>query len=201
MPRRKVIAMKKVGVLGGVFDPIHIGHMHIADGVLRTLGLSKVILIPAGDPPHRRSSPIALGNHRYEMLKLAVSDNLQIEVSDLELRRSGKSYSVDTLIELRRIHPDWEIHFIMGADNLGEILTWKEPEKLFELSRVVVVTRPGARSRSNEINLPGRVMEIDLPGIDISSTQIRNALKDAKPCRYLLPPGVETYIGRHKLYA
>ncbi len=191
--------MEKVGILGGVFDPIHIGHLHIADGALRILGLSKIIFIPSGDPPHKARSPFASGECRSEMILMATADNPAFDLSYLELNREGKSYTADTLDSLRRTNPDWKMYFIMGGDNRAEILAWKQPERIFALAEVVIVNRPGFDDDA-DIKLPWETIEIDLPGIDLSSSQIRRFIKDKIPCRYLLPPGVEDYIVRKGLY-
>ncbi len=192
--------MRKVGILGGIFDPVHIGHLHIGDGVCRKLGLDKLLLLPSGDPPHKQDSPVASGEDRLRMLKRAAADNPQFEIVDIELKRRGKSYTADTLKQLREKNPDWELYFIIGCDNLTEIQTWKTPEKIFELAKVVSVNRPGYDIAPQKVELPGKVINVTLPGVHLSSTDIRRYLKEGISCRYLLPPGVEDYIIEHKLY-
>ncbi|MBD3234653.1 MAG: nicotinate-nucleotide adenylyltransferase [candidate division Zixibacteria bacterium] len=192
--------MRKVGILGGIFDPVHIGHLHIGDGVCRKLGLEKLLLVPSGDPPHKKDSPVASGEHRLRMLKNAVADNSLFEITDIELKRRGKSYTADTLKQLRQENPDWEPYFIIGGDNLTEIPTWKTPEKIFMLAKVVVVNRPGYDAGTESSQLPGEAINITLPGINLSSTDIRGYIRGGISCRYLLPPGVEDYIIKHKLY-
>jgi len=190
----------KIGILGGIFDPVHIGHLHIADSVMKQSNLAKVILIPAGDPPHKLSSPYASGFHRMNMLCMATADNPCMEIWDIELKRSGKSYTVDTLTEISKLHNDWKLHFIIGRDNLSEVLTWKNYAKIFKLSEVILVNRPGYSQEKENINLPGDVTEIEFPDLDISSTGIREYIKKDLSCRYLLPSGVENYIFENKLY-
>ncbi|MCP4634056.1 MAG: nicotinate-nucleotide adenylyltransferase [candidate division Zixibacteria bacterium] len=192
--------MIKIGILGGIFDPVHNGHLHIADGILRKLDLSKVFMVPAGDPPHKEQSPYASGLHRLNMLNIAIAENPAFEILDIELNRPGKSFSVDTLRELKESYPDWELFFIIGSDNLSEILTWKNPERIFKLANIVLVNRPGNDLPPSEIDLPGEVIELKLPGLNISSTQIRQYIKDDVPCQYLLPPDVERYILDNSLY-
>ena len=192
--------MIKVGILGGVFDPVHIGHLHIADGVLRVLGLNKIYFVPAGEPPHKANAPIASGEHRIEMLRIAIRDNPAFDLLDLEIKRPGKSYSVDTLTQLRNEHPEWDLHFVIGADNLNEMLSWKDPERIFKLSTVILVNRPGTTGAPADADLPGKVFEVQLPGLGISSTEIRRFVKEGTPVRYLLPPRVEEFIMENRLY-
>jgi nicotinate-nucleotide adenylyltransferase len=192
--------MVKIGILGGVFDPVHNGHLHIADGVLRTLNLSRVFFIPAGDPPHKDESPVADGTRRMDMLFMAIENNPAFDVLDIEIRREGKSYTVDTLKQLKLEFPEWEIYFIIGGDNLTEIRGWKDPERIFRLSNVVLVNRHGVHKKPSEMDLPGGFIEIELPELNISSTEIREYFKRGIPCRYLMPPGVENYIIENGIY-
>ncbi|MBD3169202.1 MAG: nicotinate-nucleotide adenylyltransferase [candidate division Zixibacteria bacterium] len=192
--------MRKVGLLGGVFDPVHLGHLHIGDGARRKLGLDVVYLIPAGDPPHKSQSPYAGAEHRLRMLRMAIAGNDGFRVMDIELKREGKSYTAETLAEIRDEFPDWKLYFIIGGDNLSEILDWKTPERIFELAEVVLVNRPNMQKNVGEVELPGDVTAVTLPELDISSSGIRDYIKEGIPCRYLLPPGVEEYIIENGLY-
>jgi nicotinate-nucleotide adenylyltransferase len=192
--------MTKIGILGGIFDPVHIGHLHIADGILRKLGLSKIYFVPAGAPPHKIMSPYASGEHRLEMLHIALNNNPAFDILDIEIKRPGKSYSVDTLIALRDERPDWKLYFIIGGDNLTEINSWKNPVMIFKLSHVVLVNRPDSIKQLHEVTLPGDVTEVYLPGLNISSTEIRKYIRDRTPCKYLLPAGVEEYILKNRIY-
>ena len=198
----------KIGLLGGTFDPIHMGHLIIAEEVRLKLDLNEVLFIPAGQPCLKSERSIAPGEHRLEMLKLAMEANPHFKVSASELRRPGPSYSVDTVSALRdELGAEVELYFIVGFDALAELPIWKEPSQLLDLCQVVGVRRPGYAEldwQSLEQAIPGissRVIVVDVPQIDISSTQIRQRLAKGLSIRHLVPEAVERYISENRLYA
>jgi nicotinate-nucleotide adenylyltransferase len=197
----------KIGLLGGTFDPIHVGHLTIAEEVRLKLDLNEVLFIPAGQPCLKGERSIAPGEHRLEMLKLAIGSNPRFKVSAIELRRAGPSYSVDTVSALRdELGAEVELYFIVGFDALAELPIWKEPSRLLDMCQVVGVRRPGYAEldwRSLEQAIPGissRVIVVDVPQIDISSTQIRKRVAKGLSIRHLVPEAVERYISENRLY-
>jgi nicotinate-nucleotide adenylyltransferase len=185
----------KLGVFGGTFDPPHLGHLIVAGEVHHRLGLDRVLWIPAAVPPHKRDRDITPGHIRLRMVRAAIADDPRFEASDMELKRDGPSYTVDTLRELRADRPDAEIFLILGADQLGEIESWKEPEEIGRLATIVGFARAGeappALARS-------RIVEI--PRIDIAATALRRRVREGRPVRYLVSDGVEQIIRRERLY-
>ena len=196
----------RIGVFGGTFDPIHMGHLIVAEDARAALQLDKVLFIPAGQPWFKSYRQITDAHHRLAMVRLAVADNPNFAVSDIEITRSGPSYTVDTLTELREHHPDAEFIVILGIDALREIDRWHQPRKLFELSSVVGMARPGAAINLSVLHaaIPGsssRIRLLDSALIDISGTDIRRRAAHARPIRYRVPPTVEQYIQENALYA
>lgn len=199
------VISRRIGIIGGTFDPVHIGHLIIAEESRCRLDLEKVVFIPAGQPPHKPSEPIASAEHRYAMTVLATRDNPAFEVSRIEMERPGPSYTVDTIEELRSTCRDEvEFFFIVGADSLLEILTWHQPERLINLCRIVAATRPGYDQAEAERLLPRAYLErtvfLDAPSVDISSTELRERVASGTPIRYLVPRDVEEYILKNGLY-
>lgn len=196
----------KVGIIGGTFDPIHYGHLIIAEEARVKVGLVKVIFIPAGNPPHKLRRPFSPAHHRYKMVELAIASNPYFEVSPIEVNRPGPSYSVDTVAMLRKeMGPEVELYFIMGVDSLAGILTWHKPEELIKLCKIIAVNRPGYGVDIEALDsiIPGiksQVIFIKAPEIGISSTEIQERVREGLPIRYLVPPEVEQYIYQHNLY-
>ncbi len=196
----------RVGIIGGTFDPIHYGHLIIAEEARVKVGLARVIFIPAGNPPHKLRRPYSPAHHRYRMVELAIASNPYFEVSPIEVNRPGPSYSVDTVRMLREeMGPGVELYFIMGVDSLAGILTWHRPEELIKLCRIIAVNRPGYGVDIDALDqvLPGikkQVIFIKAPEIGISSTEIQERVRAGLPIRYLVPPEVERYIYEHNLY-
>ena len=145
------MAGKSLGILGGTFDPIHIGHLRMAEAVFERKELEKIIFIPAYVPPHKLGQDFAPALDRYAMTELAVADNPHFMVSDMELRRSGVSYTIDTIRELHRLYPDNSLHFIIGADSVAQLHTWHNIEEMLELARFVAVWRPGYEDAMDEL--------------------------------------------------
>jgi nicotinate-nucleotide adenylyltransferase len=196
----------RVGVIGGTFDPIHTGHLIIAEGARDALDLQRVIFVPAGQPPHKRSSRISPAEHRFEMVRLAVAGNGYFTASRVDIDREGPSYTVDTI---RLLHDAWgadvRIYFLIGGDSLAELPTWYQPERLLEICQVVAVPRPGYELdlESLDVKIPGaaeRIQMLSMPLVDLSATEIRDRVRDRRSIRYLVPDAVERYIYRHRLY-
>lgn len=189
----------KIGIMGGTFDPIHYGHLVTAQEAHFSFKLDKVIFMPSGIPPHKTREDILEASQRYVMTVMATVDNEAFEVSDLEAKKTTPSYTVETLAALRKIYPQSEFYFITGADAILEILTWKEPEKAVALTKFVAATRPPYsldkfRELIKKIEPPLTVFELEVPALAISSTDIRQRVKEGKPVRYLLPDKVWRYI-------
>lgn len=192
----------RVGILGGTFDPIHTGHLLIAESARQHLGLDRVIFIPAGQPWMKEDLPISDARHRIEMARLATEDNLRFVVSDTEVLREGPTYTVETLAELRaRLLPDTEVFLILGSDAINEFPRWKEAEQIKTFAKVAVVARPEA----DEINLvaeriAGGLIWVESPGVNISSSDIREMVARDQSILYIVPRPVRDYIDRHGLY-
>ena len=194
-----------IGVLGGTFDPVHIGHLIVAEEARLTLGLSKVLFVPAGQPWLKQDRSIAPAVHRVEMVRRAIAGNPFFEISTLEVERAGPSYTVDTLTMLgKQLGSRASLFFILGRDTLAELPLWKEPQKVVQLCRLVVPPRLGSRDLKHlEKAIPGlleRVIQLDMPVIGISSSEIRQRIAQGLPIRYLVPPAVEKYITEHRMY-
>jgi nicotinate-nucleotide adenylyltransferase len=196
----------RVGVLGGTFDPIHIGHLVSAEEVRVKLGLECVVFVPAGLPPHKLNHVMSPVEHRLAMVELAIASNPHFAVSRVDVDRFGPCYTVDT-IELLRDEwgADVEIYFIMGSDSLLDILTWHNPRRLIRLCRLAVVSRPGYQVDLDELDalLPGvasRVQMLNAPELAISSSDIQRRVREGLSIKYQVPEAVEAYIYQHKLY-
>ena len=200
---------RKIGVLGGTFDPIHLGHLIVAGDIMEKLGLGEVLFIPAGRPwlKLEQEKTITPAEHRLAMVRLAVASNPHFKVSTMEIDRPGLSYSIDTVLELKaKLGAEAEIYFIVGPDALAELPEWKDPARLMGMCQVVGIGRP-AHSKVDllklERSIPGasqRIKLVDVPQIDISSTDIRRRVARGLSIRYLVPEAVEKYIVEHKLY-
>lgn len=194
--------------MGGTFDPIHYGHLVTAEAVRDNFKLQKVLFMPTKNPPHKMHRLTTDSYHRYLMTVLATITNPYFEVSRLEIEREGITYTVDTIRELRQIHgEDAEIFFITGADAILEILTWHNVDELLEMCEFVAATRPGFYDNDMNKKLEEikskynkEIHRIEVPSLAISSTDIRNRIKNNKTIRYLLPESVEYYIRKYNLY-
>lgn len=199
--------MARVAVLGGTFDPIHLGHLAAAQGVLHLTGVERVIFLPNRQPPHKQGQPVTPAEHRAAMVRLAIADNPAFGFSDLELRRPGPSYTIETVRALAAAHPDWEPAFVIGLDSLLEIRTWREWETLLQSVDFFVVTRPGhdlaaAHRLLAELGprLTARVRLLEIPGVAVASADLRRLAAQGYPLRYLVPDPVARYIAEHGLY-
>jgi len=187
----------KVGLLGGTFDPIHLGHLRAAENVREALSLERVAFVPARTPPHGKG-PQATPLDRYAMVSLAAAGHPSFQASDVELRREGPSYTVDTVADWLRDHPGDEVVLIVGADTFPEMTSWKEPARLFGLCTVAVAARPGEEVRAADGS--PRAAIVSGPGLPISSTEIRRRVASGCSVRYLVPDGVADYIAKRGLY-
>jgi nicotinate-nucleotide adenylyltransferase len=184
----------RIGVLGGTFDPIHLGHLAAARAAMDCAHLDRVLFVPSGVPPHRPAA-VADARQRMEMTRLAIGDEERFEVSDVEVRRSGVSYTVDTLRELRRMHPDHELFLILGWDAAKLLSTWREPDEVRKLASLIIVTRPGAGPPTTTSDI---VCERPTP--DISASALRRALVRGQTVVHLVPEPVLAYIARQGIY-
>jgi nicotinate-nucleotide adenylyltransferase len=208
----------RLGILGGTFNPIHRAHLRLAETALRALPLDRVLFVPAGEPPLKRAG-LAPARDRLAMVRLAVQGRPEFEVDDLELRRRGPSYTVDTLAELRRRHPRDELWFICGADALADLEAWHAPERLFELASFAAAARPGLPDAIDELLPPrlaadfrpagahqwvhrsgNRLRALPFESTDVSATRIRARVAAGEPIDDLVPEAVARYIEQHQLY-
>lgn len=194
-----------LGIMGGTFDPIHLGHLVAAEEARVRFRLDRVIFVPNGRPPHKKDYPVTPPERRCEMVVLAVASNPAFEPSRIEIDRPGPSYAVDTVTQLRgRLGPDAKLYFITGADAILEILTWRQPHRLAESCEFIAVTRPGHDLRRLEKALPrdllARIHVLRVPGLDISSTELRRRAGIGESLRYLTPQAVVRYIAAYGLY-
>jgi nicotinate-nucleotide adenylyltransferase len=194
----------RVGVVGGTFDPIHLGHLAMAEAAADCARLDEVLLLPAGVPPHRAAAT-ADADDRLEMSRLAARDHPRIVVSDLEVRRPGPSYTVDTLEALSRERAGDELFLVLGWDAARDLGSWREPERVLELAQLVVVTRPGWTPPSSDDLIaagidPKRAILCDVQTPDIEATEIRELVESGSKLTGLLDPAVERYIRDHNLY-
>lgn len=186
--------MKRVGILGGTFDPPHIGHFMIADEVRAMLNLDEIWFIPNNEPPHKGKAWTDKLD-RLNMLKLVVDDNEFFQVNTIELEREGKSYTIDTVNSLMALYPNIKFYFIIGADMVEYLPNWKQIDELIEKIEFV-----GVKRRHYELKSKYPVIEVQIPLIDISSSEIRQRIEMGLPFRYLVPKEVYTYIKEHRLY-
>lgn len=199
--------MVKIGILGGTFDPVHLGHLCIAEEAKAVLGLEKVIMVPAGQPPFKADNPVTAAEHRLQMLKLAVGKRVNIEILTSEMERPGPSYSVDTIAELRQQYgSEADLYFILGWDGLAQLAEWHEPERIIEMCKLAGVARPGSTRpdlTKMEEKLPGitrRVVWLDKTQIDISASEIRQMAARGEAIDHVVPGAVAEYIKENKLY-
>lgn len=189
-----------IGILGGSFDPVHYGHCAIAQLAYDYFSLTKVLFIPAANPPHKSRSVVVEKTHRLEMLYCAIKDNPAFELWEGEFQRGGISYTIDTLQILRQQYKDAPLYFIIGSDNIQEIMTWHRYQEIIQMVTLCVAYRPGYSLRIPEELLNATICQFPSPRWGISSSLIRSYLKKNLSCKYLIPPAVETYIFQNKLY-
>jgi len=200
--------IKRLGIMGGTFDPVHYGHLVTAETARAQFNFDKVIFVPSGYPPHKIGQKITEARHRYLMTVLAVTTNIFFEVSRIEIDRQGCSYAIDTVSQIKEKYgQEWEIYFITGADAVLEILTWKNIKTLIEMCTFVAATRPGfdlsvLDNKLEQISslAKDKFLTFEVPALSISSTDIRQRVASGKPIKYLLPESVERYIFTNNLY-
>ncbi|WP_099332078.1 nicotinate-nucleotide adenylyltransferase [Actinomyces minihominis] len=192
-------AKRRIGIMGGTFDPIHHGHLVAASEVMNSFGLEQVVFVPTSTQPFKQQRETAAAEHRYLMTVVATASNNRFTVSRVDIDRGGLTYTYETLRDLRAQEPDVEWYFITGADALQDILNWKHVDELFESAHFIGVSRPG-----HELNigdLPGdRVSLVEVPAMAISSSDCRRRVRDNEPIWYLVPDGVVQYISKYGLY-
>ena len=193
--------MRRIGVMGGTFDPVHHGHLVAASEVAHIFALDEVIFVPTGEPYQKDHRQVSPAEDRYLMTVIATASNPKFSVSRVDIDRPGPTYTIDTLRELRAANaPDDELYFITGADALAKMLTWHDVDELFTLAHFVGCTRPG--HRLSGAGLPdGKVSLVEIPALAISSTECRARVGADQPVWYLVPDGVVQYIAKRGLYA
>lgn len=198
---------KKIGIMGGTFNPIHIGHLLMAKWAKEFADLDAVIFIPTGNSYMKNSSEILDGNTRMDMVRLSISEEEGFFASEMEIERSGNTYTWETMQELSRIYPEAELYFIIGADSLYNFERWVHPERILKKCTLIAAARNGAKTA--ELNAKiielqekfgGEILLMDFPAFDVSSTMIRSRIRDGKSIRYLTADKVCDYIGLNKLY-
>ncbi len=199
------MAGMRIGVLGGTFDPVHMGHLLLAEWALAQLALEAVLWVPTGDPWRKSSRTVTPAEHRAAMVRLAIEGNEAFQFSSLEVDRPGASYSVDTLAELRRQDEKRELFFLVGLDALRDLPNWREPARLIELATLAVAPRGTDRPSAEELErlLPGlgrRIVWVEMPRIEISGTELRQRAAEGRSLRYLVSDAVEAYIRQRQLY-
>ena len=194
---------RRIGVMGGTFDPIHHGHLVAASEVADRFNLDEVIFVPTGQPWQKAGKTISPAEDRYLMTVIATASNPRFSVSRVDIDRDGPTYTIDTLRDLREQFPDEELYFITGADALASIMSWHDWEEMFQLAEFVGVTRPGYDLREDMLpaDIQKRVHLVEIPAMAISSTDCRARAAEDRPVWYLVPDGVVQYITKNALYA
>lgn len=198
--KNRPVGQRRYGIFGGTFDPIHLGHLIAAQAAREALDLDRVVFIPAGRPPHKRSRRLAPGRWRLRMVELAIAGNPCFRVSDIELRHSRPSYTAGTLKLLKENFPGIELCLLIGWDQAILLDTWKRTEEIFRLATVAVLRRPGYDPRRIPARWSRKSLFVEIPWIDISSSRIREMVKEGNDIRYLVPEAVRRFILRRKLY-
>ena len=197
----------RLGIYGGSFDPIHLGHLLLAETCRETCSLDDVWFLPCANPPHKPEGSLTPGKQRVEMIELAIAGHPGFGVCRSELERSGPSFTVDTLRQLHRQYPAKELFFLMGADSLADLPLWREPQAILELAQIVAVNRghrapPDLDLLTKELGslVQDRIQLITMPAIDISATELRQRIQNHRSTRYRVPRAVEAYIAQQGLY-
>jgi nicotinate-nucleotide adenylyltransferase len=196
--------MDAIGIMGGTFDPIHWGHLILAEQAAERFGFGKVLFVTAGQPPHKCGDRVTDAVHRYEMTRLAIEDNDRFERSSIEVDRQGPSYTVDTVTELASTYPNTKLYVLIGADEARDLAKWRDPQRIQTLATIVVANRSGCSVAEAIRDLPVALAEkielLTMPGVDISSTDLRERVRSGRSIRYLTPRAVENYILENGLY-
>ncbi|UUP14781.1 nicotinate-nucleotide adenylyltransferase [Aeromicrobium wangtongii] len=196
------MSRRRVGIMGGTFDPIHHGHLVAASEVQAWFDLDEVVFVPTGQPWQKADRDVSPAEDRYLMTVIATAANPRFNVSRVDIDRGGPTYTIDTLRDLTALHPGADLYFITGADAIAALLTWRNHEELFGLAHFVGVTRPGHEMDDTTLKgLPeDRITIVEIPALAISSTDCRQRVARDEPVWYLVPDGVVQYIGKHDLY-
>lgn len=199
--------MRKIGIMGGTFNPIHMAHLILAENAYEQLKLDKVLFMPSKKPPHKLKENITADEHRLKMVQLAIEGNPHFEVSAVELKREGTTYTAETLEQLKAEYPEDEFYFILGADSLFQMEDWWRPDTIFELAHIVAAVRDHVKDREMKEQVTylynkfkADIHLLDTPNMDISSKKLREDLKTGKSIRYYIPDAVLKYIKKHHLY-
>lgn len=197
--------ISRLGILGGTFDPPHVGHLVLAETARVQLQLDCILFVVAGRPPHKPDRPITRDHHRVAMVEAAIAGNPAFAVSRVDLDRPGPHYTVETLSLLQQEYPGAELFFLVGGDSLAQFLTWRHPAGILRQARLAVMPRPGYEPdlAALERALPGmreRLTWLDAPFLDVSASDLRRRVREGLPIRYLVPPPVEAYVREHRLY-
>lgn len=202
-----VLDRKKVGVMGGTFNPVHIGHLMLAEWAMEAAGLDKVLFIPAGCPYMKDNGEIVDGQQRLHMVDLAIGARDDFLSSDMEIRRNGYTYTYETLEQLKKENPDTDYYFIMGADCLFSLENWAHPERLLQACTLIAAARNGsptealeAKCRELEARFHGSIRLLSFLSMEISSSEIRSRVKNGRSIRYMVPDPVIAYIEKNQLY-
>ena len=198
--------IRRVGLMGGTFDPIHHGHLLVAEEARDQFGIDQIIFVPNGRPPHKKGYQITDAEHRYNMCLLATATNPAFTVSREEIDRPGPSYTIDTIRAFRRyLGPGVELFFITGADAVLELATWRAPDAILNEAQVVAVHRPGfdLRRLAEELGeeRARKILTLEVPGVEISSTEVRRRVAEGRSIKYMVPEAVEAYIKKMQLYS
>jgi nicotinate-nucleotide adenylyltransferase len=203
LPTEQAAGMR-LGIMGGTFDPIHYGHLFVAEEARARFALDRVLFVPNGAPPHKEEDLLTAAQDRYEMTRLAIADNPAFACTTLELDRPGPSYTVDTLTTLRDQYPSAELFYITGIDAIADILTWRHHAEIIRMATFIAAARPGFDLKTLQDRLPTtyleRILLLGTTAQGISSTEIRERIRARLPIRYLTPEEVRNYIREHHLY-
>lgn len=201
------MVIRPIGILGGTFDPVHLGHLRAAEVARERLGLAGVLFIPNHIPPHKPGQVVTAAADRLAMLELAITGHPEYAIHELELHRTGPSYSYDTVQILRHEHPDWQFYFILGADGFVDLRTWHRWQELLQLCFFAIVSRPGYDRQRVEAmlaeigpELAEQVVYLEAPGVDVASSRIRELASRGEPLTGLVPEAVAAYIYERGLY-
>jgi nicotinate-nucleotide adenylyltransferase len=192
--------IRRLGVFGGTFDPIHVAHLVLAEQAREQLQLDRVLFMPSALPPHKLDRTISPAKVRLEMVELAIAGHPQFTVSDLEIKRQGPSYTVDTLRSLKETHPQAELFLLLGADMLLDFPNWRSPDEILSLASLAVMERKGATISNFDCKHGDRVMPVEAPTLAISGTDLRRRVAEGRSIRFLVPAAVEAFIDAHRLY-
>lgn len=196
----------RLGIYGGTFDPVHYGHLLAAEQCREQCALDELWFVPAASPPHKTNHEISPGEDRAEMLEVAIAGHPQFRVDRRELERAGPSYTVDTLSSIHADQPADELFLLLGADSVTDFETWREPVKILQLATLIAVNRgraaPDLSGFQRRFGRTGaqRLLSVEMPGVDVSATDIRRRVREGRSIRFMVPRGVEAYISEHGLY-